>query len=162
MVLFLFLFVLAVVVVFCFFVDFLFLFCVVVFSYLVCLFYFILLFHYILLYFQFVCFLVSLYVCYEFPCFFSCFACFFKLLLAGGKDLYLVPFVFFFFFDFSFLGGKVVLILLWIGWGIHLLLAKVWHTFLFWRLIVVLWEGGWIKNHLLLHISWMYFFTNYL
>ena len=105
MVLFLFLFVLAVVVVFCFFVDFLFFFCVVVFSYLVCLFYFILLFHYILLYFQFVCFLVSLYVCYEFPCFFSCFACFFKLLLAGGKDLYLVPFVFFFFWLF-FSRGK--------------------------------------------------------
>ena len=81
--------------------------CVVVFNYLVCLFYFILLFHFILLYFLFVCFLVSLYVSYEF-CFSSSFDCFFKLLLAGGRGLYLVPFVF-------FLGGKVILIRLWVG-----------------------------------------------
>ena len=70
---------------------------VVVFNYLVCLFYFILLFHFILLYFLFVCFLVSLYVSYEFPCFFNCFGCFLKLLLAAGRGLYLVPFVLFFF-----------------------------------------------------------------
>ena len=36
----------------------------------------------------------------------------------------------------------VILIPLWVGWGIHLLLARVWHTFHFWGLIIVLWEGG--------------------
>ena len=36
----------------------------------------------------------------------------------------------------------VILIPLWVGWGIHLLLARVWHTFHIWGLIIVLWEGG--------------------
>ena len=98
--------------------------CVVGFSYSVCLFDFILLFHFILLYFLFVCFLVSLYVSYEFPCFFNCFGCFLKLLLAAGRGLYLVPFVLFFFY-FSFLGGKFILIPLSLRWGIHLLQATV-------------------------------------
>ena len=133
---------------------------VVAFSYLVYLFYFILLFHLILLYFQFVCFLVSLYVSYEFPCFFSCFGCFVKLLLAGGRGLYLIPFVFFFFWLF-FSMGKVILFPLQVGWGIHVLLARLWHMFLFWGLIVVLWKDGWINNHLF-YISHMYFFANYL
>ena len=92
-------------VIFCFLLLSLLFFCAVVFSYLVCLFYFILLFHFILLYFLFVCFLVSLYVSYEFPCLFSCFGCFFKLLLVGRRGLYLVPFVFFFFWLF-FSRGK--------------------------------------------------------
>ena len=35
----------------------------------------------------------------------------------------------------------VILISLWVGWGIHLLLARVWHTFHFGGLIIVLWEG---------------------
>ena len=56
----------------------------------------------------------------------------------------------------------VILIPLWVGWGIHLLLARVWHTFHFWGLIIVLWDGGRIldvsKNLLLLYISWMCFF----
>ena len=56
----------------------------------------------------------------------------------------------------------VILIPLWVGWRIHLLLATVWHTFHFWGLIIVLWDGGRIldvsKNLLLLYISWMCFF----
>ena len=42
----------------------------------------------------------------------------------------------------SFVGVMVILISLRVGWGIHLLLARVWHTFHFWGLIIVLWEGG--------------------
>ena len=42
----------------------------------------------------------------------------------------------------SFVGAMVILISLRVGWGIHLLLARVWHTFHFWGLIIVLWEGG--------------------
>ena len=56
----------------------------------------------------------------------------------------------------------VILIPLWVGWGIHLLLARVWHTFHFWGHIIVLWEGGRIldvsKNLLLLYISRTCFF----
>ena len=61
---------------------------------------------------------------------------------------------------FSFLGGKVIFIPLWVGWGIHLLLARIWHTFLFERLIIVLWEGGWIldvSKKSFLYISQIYF-----
>ena len=51
----------------------------------------------------------------------------------------------------------VVLIPLWVGWGIHLLLARVWHTFHFREVIIVLWEGGRI-----LDVSKKYFIIVYI
>ena len=57
----------------------------------------------------------------------------------------------------SFVGVMVILISLRVGWGIHLLLARVWHTFHFWGLIIVLWEGGRI-----LDVSKKYFIIVYI
>ena len=65
-------------------------FCIVVFSYLVSLFYFIILFHFALLYVWFVCFLVSLYVSYECPCFL--FWLFFQIAASGREGFLLSSF----------------------------------------------------------------------
>ena len=69
---------------------------------------------------------------------------FFQIAVSGREGLVLSSFCLSFFY-FSFLGGMVILIPLWVGWRIHLLLARVWHTFLFWGLIVVLWDLGGLK-----------------
>ena len=62
----------------------------------------------------------------------------------------------------SFVGVMVILISLRVGWGIHLLLARVWHTFHFWGLIIVLWEGGRIldvseKSFIIVYIPNVFF-----
>ena len=69
---------------------------------------------------------------------------FFQIAVSRREGLVLSSFCLSFFY-FSFLGGMVILIPLWVGWRIHLLLARVWHTFLFWGLTVVLWDLGGLK-----------------
>ena len=135
-------------------------FCVVVFSYLVCLYYFILLFHFILLYFWFVCFLVSLYVSYEFPCFFSCLVVFSNCCQRKGRVSTQFLLSFFFLLFFSRRNGYFNSL---VGWVKDSSSAGQSMTYVSVLGAYSSFVGfGWIKNYLLLYLSRMYFFTNYL
>ena len=121
---------------------------------------FILLFHFILLYFWFVCFLVSLYVSYEFPCFFSCLVVFSNCCQRKGRvsTQFLLPFFFLLFF--SRRNGYFNSL---VGWVKDSSSAGQSMTYVSVLGAYSSFVGfGCIKNYLLLYISRMYFFTNYL